>query len=393
MPDQLPSFPPGTSAPVGWPRIGQLVLSVLGAVLLAVCSIVVTGYMVLSVGPAGYFAGLLGAMLPVAPLVAVYLWLDKYEPEPTGLLLFAFGWGASVATVGALALSLPPTLVLVAGGFDPEVAGAVLVAPLVEEVLKGLGIVAILVLGRRPLDGVVDGFVYAGMVGIGFAFTENILYLGTALMTGGGEGLVATFVLRGVVSPFAHPLFTAATGVGLVLAARRAGAARYVVALAGLAVAVLLHGLWNAMAGGLGGFFTTFVSSWVPLFLLFVLVALWARARERRLLRRNLLVYVEHGWLTAAEVQMLTSLPERHGAVRWAGERGGARGSRAMRQFQRTAAGLAHLRHRIDRGTAPWDARARERALLERVAASRATFLAATASGGSAGFGDGRVRT
>ena len=105
-----------------------------------------------------------------------------------------------------------------------------------------------------------DGFVYAGMVGIGFAFTENILYLGTALLETGGEGLVATFVLRGVVSPFAHPLFTAATGLGLVFATRRTGAARYLVALAGLAVAILLHGTWNAMAGGLGGFFATFVT-------------------------------------------------------------------------------------------------------------------------------------
>ena len=265
-----------------------------------------------------------------------------------------------------------------------------LVAPVVEEGLKALGIVAILVLGRRPLDGVVDGFVYAGMVGIGFAFTENILYLGTALLETGGEGLVATFVLRGVVSPFAHPLFTAATGLGLVFATRRTGAARYLVALAGLAVAILLHGTWNAMAGGLGGFFATFVTLWMPLFVLFVVVALWARARERRLLKRNLLVYVEHGWLTAAEVQMLISLSERRSALRWAEEKGGSRGSRAMRQFQRTAARLAHLRNRIDRDTAPWDARARERLLLERAAAARATFLAATAS---AGPGAGPVRT
>ena len=387
---QQPSFPPGASAPLDRPRLGQVVLSVLGVVLLGLCGVVVTGFLLLSVGPGAYLVALLAALLPVVPLVAVYLWLDRYEPEPVGLLLFAFGWGASVATVGALILSLPPTLALAAGGADSTVAGAVLVAPVVEEALKALGIVAILVLGRRPLDGVVDGFVYAGMVGVGFAFTENILYLGTALLETGGEGLVATFLLRGVVSPFAHPLFTAATGIAIALATRRRGAARYLVALAGLAVAILLHGLWNTMAGGLGGFLSTFVTLWLPLFLLFVAVALWARARERRLLKRNLLVYVEHGWLTAAEVQMLTSLSERRDAVRWAGDKGGSRGSRAMKQFHHAAARLAHLRNRIDRETAPWDSRVRERQLLERAAAARATFLAATASGGP---GAGRVRT
>ncbi len=178
-------------------------------------------------------------------------------------------------------------------------------------------------------------------------------------------------------------MFTAATGIGLVFATRRRGAARYVVALIGLTVAILLHGLWNAMAaGGFAGFIGTFLTLQVPLFLLFVAVALWARARERRLLRQGLLVYVEHGWFDAAEARMLTSLSERREALRWAREAGGPRAARAMKQFHRNTAGLAHLRHRIDRDTAPWDARARERQLLERSATSRATFLAATASGG-----------
>ena len=59
------------------------------------------------------------------------------------------------------------------------------------------------------------------MVGIGFAFTENILYLAGAYMGGTGDsagGLgsaTGLFVVRGVFSPFAHPLFTSFTGIGV----------------------------------------------------------------------------------------------------------------------------------------------------------------------------------
>ena len=87
---------------------------------------------------------------------------------------------------------------------------------------------------RHELDGVLDGIVYAGMVGIGFAFTENILYLAAAydgtdgLGPGGTEALTGTFILRCLVSPFAHPLFTAfiGIGVGLAVTSRSAAAAR-----------------------------------------------------------------------------------------------------------------------------------------------------------------------
>src|SRR5205809_319359 len=75
---------------------------------------------------------------------------------------------------------------------------------------------------RREFDGVVDGIVLAGLSGLGFAFTENVLYFGRAFLAGQEQSLTTgffavgfTFVLRGVLSPFAHPLFTAMTGIGL----------------------------------------------------------------------------------------------------------------------------------------------------------------------------------
>jgi protease PrsW len=358
-----------------------MVLTVLGALLIAASTVVVTAVLLLSVGWGPYLVGLLAALVPVVPLVAVYLWLDRNEPEPLGLLVFAFGWGASVATTGALLLSLPPTMAVEAAGGDAEVFGAVVVAPIVEEVLKAAGLVAILLVGRRALDGLVDGFVYAGMVGIGFAFTENIVYLGTALLEAGPGGLVTTFLLRGVVSPFAHPLFTAATGIGLVLASRRRGTgARVAVALAGLGVAIGLHALWNGMAvGSFLGFVGTFAVLWVPLFATLVTVAVVARSREARMIRDNVVLYARSGWFTGAETQMLVSLPARRDAVRRARAAGGPRAGREMHRFQVTAVRLAHLRQRMTAGTAPWDAAQRERELLARLGTTRAALAALAA--------------
>ena len=70
------------------------------------------------------------------------------------------------------------------------------------------------------------------MVGIGFAFTENILYLTSAYMgddgqAGGLGGAVGLFVVRCIFSPFAHPFFTSFTGigVGIAVSARSRGGA------------------------------------------------------------------------------------------------------------------------------------------------------------------------
>ena len=53
--------------------------------------------------------------------------------------------------------------------------------PVTEEASKGLFLLLLLWWRRAELDGILDGIVYAGMVGIGFAFVENILYLGGRL--------------------------------------------------------------------------------------------------------------------------------------------------------------------------------------------------------------------
>jgi hypothetical protein len=247
----------------------------------------------------------------------------------------------------------------------------------VEEAFKGSAVVVILLLRRREFDGVVDGIVYAGMAGIGFAFVENVLYLGRTLAESGSGGTVFVFLLRCVVSPFAHPLFTAAIGIGIGLAVRsRNPLVKLVAPVLGYVVAVILHGAWNlSAASGLAGFASAYVVFQLPVFAGFAVLAVVARRREGRLVARHLAVYSTTGWLTSAEVAMLASLPARRDARDWAARTGGPDARRAMREFQEIGSELAFLRERMARGTAPPDASTQEYAMLATASKLRSRFL------------------
>lgn len=355
---------------------GRVLVRLLAVLLLAACGLLTFGAVLSNTGPAGLVVGFVLAVLPVFPVVAAFLWLDRYEAEPPSLLLFAFGWGAFVATLVALVVNTSFSYLIAQAGGDMNTT-AVLVAPVVEETSKGLVVLLLLLARRREFDGVVDGIVYAGMAGVGFAFVENVLYLGRSFLEDGGGATVATFVVRCLFSPFAHPLFTMATGIGLGLAAsHRSVAVKVLAPIAGWVVAVLLHGTWNASASlGLNGFIGSYVAVQVPLFLAAVAVALLVRRREARLLRRHLQAYAGSGWLTAAEVAMLSSLHERSRARDWAGRTLGPVAQRSMRSFQEQASELAFLRERMVNGTAAHDARDVELRTLQTMWHLRRGFL------------------
>lgn len=326
--------------------------------------------------PGALVVGTLLAALPVGPLVAVFLWLDRYEPEPRSLIATSLGWGALVATAAALVLQ---ALDQFAFG-RPESLTAAIVAPITEEAAKGVFVLLLVVARRRVVDGVLDGIVYAGMVGIGFAFTENILYLAAAYMGGDGIGpggigaATGTFVVRGIFSPFAHPFFTAAIGVGIGYAVvARSGLWRVAAPVLGYAVAVLGHSLWNGAAyfGGGEFFVVTYLFLMVPAFLLTAGFAVWARRREGEMLVRALTDAAHRGFLAPYEVPWLARIPGRRAARAHARRVGGEPGLTAMREYQEQAVELAFLHDRLLRGTAPADAVPRGQAIVSRLAALR----------------------
>ena len=318
------------------------------------------------------------AIIPLLVIVPTFLWLDRYEAEPVRYIVFAFLWGALVAVVGAFFLNTFGLKLLVEARWtDPLETGAVYLAPITEETLKGLGILLIYLLLRREFDGIIDGIVYGGLIGAGFAFSENILYLGQAYNEYGGEGLTSTFLVRGLMGPFGHPLFTALTGIGIgVAVTARRPAVRVVAILTGWFCAMLLHGLWNLTAlAGMDGFFAAYVTYQVPLFLAFVGFLFWLRRREGRLMGRYLSPYADAGWLTHAEVTMLSNLQLRRAARAWARQNGGRPAKQSMDAFQDSASDLALLRSRLVHGTAEEGASEREMVLLEAITAHRRDFV------------------
>ncbi|NUS50275.1 MAG: PrsW family intramembrane metalloprotease [Nocardioidaceae bacterium] len=325
--------------------------------------------------PSALAVGLVLAAIPVGPVIACYLWLDRYEPEPAGLLLTAFAWGALVAT--ALALLLQSLDQFVLG--TPDTWSAAIVAPITEEAVKGLFILLLLWFRRRVIDGVLDGLVYAGLVGVGFAFTENILYLGSAYLgdhgqAGGLGAATGLFVVRGIFSPFAHPLFTSFIGLGVGIAVvTRSRGWRFAAPLLGYLAAVIAHGSWNASAFFADGqaFILTYLFAMVPAFLLLVVFAIWARRREGVMLTRSLADVSRRGLIDPAEVPWLVRLPARRASRTFAQRHGGPEADAAMRAYQQQAVELAFLHDRYLRGTAPRDFAERGASMVERLRALR----------------------
>jgi RsiW-degrading membrane proteinase PrsW (M82 family) len=355
---------------------GRVLMIVAVVVLFTLCGLALAAIIGLQFGPFVSILGIVAAALPVPLVVLTLRWLDRYEPEPWRYLLFTFLWGALVATVSALVLQI------VAGRAVPEGISAVLVAPPTEEFGKALPILLLFLFRRREFGGVVDGIVYAGMAGIGFAFTENILYFSSAYVSGAEEGhgfaaLAILFVVRGIMSPFAHPLFTACTGIGFGLAALyRHPGVRVGAPIVGYGLAVLLHALWNLIASApsltlqlLGYLFVM-----VPAFAGMVAIALFVRAREAKVVGRILPVYVAAGWLTPPEVAWLSTMTSRRAARKWASAVAGEAGVRAIAEYQFGATKLAVLRDRQLRGNVDPEFVARERELLAAVTAARQFF-------------------
>lgn len=349
-----------------------LVVAGLGFIVAALVLLFVLAYLVAGLGTLGV---VVGGALALVPLVIVWWgirWVDRWEPEPRGALLFAFLWGAGASVLIALAVDAEVrNAIASAGGPGPgfDFFSAAIQAPIVEEVGKGLGVLLLFWSVRRHFDGPVDGIVYAAWVAGGFAFTENILYFGQALVDGSVATTVETFIVRGILSPFAHVMFSACLGVVLGFAARRTGAVGVLgYFVLGLIPAVLLHAFWNGALFFVGDFYGYYFLVQVPLFLLAVWLVTMLRAQERRLTEARLSEYAAVGWLHPQEVAMIASSEGRRHATAWAQRNGVAE---LMAAFVRDATRLAYARQRIlgDRDTI--GARADESALLAAVTRSR----------------------
>ncbi|MCS5715012.1 PrsW family intramembrane metalloprotease [Herbiconiux sp. CPCC 205716] len=362
----------------------SLVLLIVGIIVLAFVFLAVLGYLVLGLGPVAVVICAIIALVPLSVVITAVTVIDRWEPEPRPALWFAFLWGAAASVAIALIVDLG-VQVIVATASDGQATtsdlwSSVIQAPVVEEGAKAAGVLLLVIIFRRQFDGPVDGLVYGATVAAGFAFTENILYFGQSLIESGGVGLGFTFVLRGIMSPFAHVMFTACTGVALGFAVRqRHWFAAVAVFLLGLLLAMGLHALWNGstfLVEGLDGFFLLYFVVQVPLFVLAVVFVVLLRRSERRLTHARLSEYAAAGWFSPAEVEMLSTGAGRRAARRWARTLPG-NGEPAMRAFTRDATRLAFVRQRMLSGRASTAPRHDEAALLESLLADRLALAGA----------------
>jgi RsiW-degrading membrane proteinase PrsW (M82 family) len=327
---------PQKPAPIG-KYIGIAITIPVILILTAIVALIM--YLSLDLGPA--LVATVVAFTPAFLYLIPFMLLDRYDPEPLWLLALAFAWGALVAVLVSIVANTAITIVAAIGaaiaGLPPELGmlvGAVLSAPIFEEGSKGVGLLILLIFFRRYFDDVLDGIVFAGVIALGFATVENVLYYGNGLRAGGWYGLGILFLMRGILSPFAHATFTSVTGIGCGISREsHKGFVRFIMPILGYIGAVSLHMFWNGMAAfslpvvrGLGLTWTceyiglageneplcafsigyTFLE--VPLFFFFVIFALIIMRRQNRILREMLALDVARGLIPSEHERKATSV-------------------------------------------------------------------------------------
>jgi RsiW-degrading membrane proteinase PrsW (M82 family) len=198
----------------------------------------------------GVILSVYAALLPAAVYAWFVNWLDRHEKEPWWMLALAFAWGAMPAFLVALAaqliLDIPTSWILAPDSLAYEIAGGSIWAPVTEEIAKGLGVLLVLLVARPEVDSIMDGIVFGAMAGLGFAFTENVLYFGTALADNGWGGWTFVVLLRTIPFGLNHALFTGLTGAGLGAAYLAVAPVKKAAApLLGLGGGMLFHAVHN----------------------------------------------------------------------------------------------------------------------------------------------------
>ncbi len=262
-------------------------------------------------------AMLVGAAFALPPLV-IYLWVpwivDRYDPEPWWCLLLALSWGG-IAACGFSALintAVHITGSVVGGAAFGDVLGACVSAPIVEEFFKGLAVFGMFFFMRRQFDGVVDGVIYATFAALGFAAVENIIYYSNAAreeaVLGHAGVLAGTVVVRGILGPWGHPLYTSMTGLGFGIARETNKTwLKWLAPLGGYLFAAFLHSTWNTAATLSNQLVLLMLPLWFLFVLAFFILVIWLVKRKGKIIRDHLRDEVLMGNLTPWELALITS--------------------------------------------------------------------------------------
>ncbi|MBX7148606.1 PrsW family intramembrane metalloprotease [bacterium] len=195
-----------------------------------------------------FLFSVIAAFIPVSVYVLFLRWLDRYEPEPllhTGL---AFLGGATLSVgfsfVINTAISAIGYSVMTESG--SEFFSAAVVAPFVEEINKGLVVLLFFILSDE-FDTVTDGIFYGAVVGLGFAFSENIYYFTNVYKSGGQFNWFDNIYTRSLLSAGVHASATGLFGAAVAYSYRHKWLEKIGTFLVGLMLAMMVHSFWNAL--------------------------------------------------------------------------------------------------------------------------------------------------
>ncbi|MEN8241911.1 MAG: PrsW family intramembrane metalloprotease [Chloroflexota bacterium] len=259
-------------------------------------------------------ASFLLAFIPALIYAGIVFWLDRYEKEPKRLIFGSFIWGAVIAAGGAYILNTLFGIgiyLLTDDEFITETLTGSISAPLIEEILKGFAVLIVFLFFRYELDSILDGIVYAAITALGFAATENVLYMHQyGYLEEGWEGLWSVFFLRVILNGWSHAAYTAFTGIGFAIARLSKGILLKLFApLAGLAIAIGVHFFHNTalvFVESLGGMLLVYLTDWFGWLVIIAIIA-WAIWRERKWIELHLKEEVASGLISKEQYRIALS--------------------------------------------------------------------------------------
>jgi protease PrsW len=252
--------------------------------------------------------------VPMFMYAAFIYWLDRYEKEPKALLGAAFMWGVVIAAGGAFIINTVFGIgIYIFTGSEAltNLGTTSVVAPMVEEILKGLAVAIVFFMFRKEFDSILDGIIYGGIAGLGFAATENTLYIyRNGYLEGGWEGMFALIIVRVILVGWMHAFFTAFTGIGFAVTRLNKNTfIKFIAPLAGLSVATFTHAFHNTIGNffsGLGGLGVTIFFDIIGYTLMLGFI-IWMIFHERNIVKRQLVEEVSTGLISHAQYQRALS--------------------------------------------------------------------------------------
>ena len=315
-----------------------------------------------SLSPAGWGLSWLLMLIYAIPMFLLVYFLDLYEREPLSLVFGALLWGAFASTLLSIVGSVGWQDVAfgLLGGAALE-WGAAVIAPPVEEILKGCGVLFIALIARDEIDDLLDGFVYGAIVGLGFTVVEDVLYF-IGVFGGSIGGVLEGFFIRVVASGlYGHVLYSGLFGLGVAYFLTRRGQASVGkrLAMAGglILIGIAGHALWNSP---LLYFFPDALSSpgdylqlvlattlkGAPLLVFVLVIVRLARKREQRWLHTALADEIGGLGIHEAELATLANPSARRRSRRELRARSGTVAAGTLKRLQKAQVDLAMMRSR-----------------------------------------------